>query len=108
MPRRRRLALICHPLIIAAFVAAAPAFAADPDNGGRLAHRWCTACHVVSLTQTRATTDQAPPFATIAKTPGLDAAKIALFLLNPHPKMPDMQLSRTEAEDLAAYIAALK
>ena len=54
------------------------------------------------------TTDQAPPFATIAKTPGLDAAKIALFLLNPHPKMPDMQLWGTEAEDLAAYIAALK
>ena len=51
---------------------------------------------------------QAPPFATVAKTPGFDAAKIALFLLNPHPKMPDMALSRSEAADLAAYIATLK
>jgi hypothetical protein len=24
--------------------------------------------------------------------------------MNPHPKMPDMQLSRGEADDLAAYI----
>jgi hypothetical protein len=40
--------------------------------------------------------------------PGLDAAKIAHFLLDPHPKMPDMSLSRTEAADIAAYIATLK
>jgi len=63
---------------------------------------------VVSPTQSRPATDQAPPFATVAKTPGFDAAKIALFLLNPHPKMPDMALSRSEAADLAAYIATLK
>jgi hypothetical protein len=45
---------------------------------------------------------------TIAKTPDFDAAKIALFLLDPHPKMPDMALSRSEAADLAAYIVSLK
>jgi hypothetical protein len=28
--------------------------------------------------------------------------------MDPHPKMPNMQLSRTEAGDLAAYIATLK
>ena len=33
---------------------------------------------------------------------------IALFLLHPHPKMPDIGLSRKGAEDLAAYISALK
>jgi hypothetical protein len=38
--------------------------------------------------------------------PGFDSAKLALFLLYPHPKMPDMNLSRSEAADLAAYIAA--
>jgi hypothetical protein len=30
---------------------------------------------------------------------------VAYFLLAPHPRMPDMALSRSEAEDLAAYIA---
>jgi hypothetical protein len=52
---------------------------------------------------------RAPPFPSIAKKPDFDAAKIALFLPDPHPKkMPDMGLSRKEAADLAAYIATLK
>jgi len=95
-------------LIFAAIVAATSAFTADPSNGLRVAQRWCEACHVVTPTQPRAATDQAPPFATIAKTPDFDAAKIALFLLDPHPKMPNMGLSRSDAADLAAYIATLK
>ena len=105
-----RLRYIGRGLIVAAILTTTPAFAADPDNGRRLAHRWCEACHVVVVSdnQLRSTTDQAPPFSSIAKTPGFDAAKIALFLLNPHPKMPDMGLSRKEAADLAAYIATLK
>jgi mono/diheme cytochrome c family protein len=93
---------------LAAIMATGSSFAADPDNGERLARRWCQACHVVTPAQTSTTTDQAPPFPVIAKSPGFDAAKIALFLLDPHPKMPDMGLSRKEAADLAAYIATLK
>lgn len=104
----RTIRYICVGLIVAWALTMTPAFAADANNGERLAHRWCAACHVVSATQRQSTTDQAPPFATIAKTPGFDAAKIALFLLDPHPKMPDMGLSRTAAADLAAYIATLK
>jgi mono/diheme cytochrome c family protein len=96
------------PLAAAVVMAAGPAFGADADNGTRLAHRWCEACHVVSATQRRTASDQAPPFSTIARRPGFDAAKIAFFLLDPHPKMPDMGLSRTEAADLAAYIASLR
>ena len=51
--------------------------------------------------------DSAPPFATIARKPGFDGSKIAQFLMDPYPKMPDMQLSRDEAKDLGAYIASL-
>jgi mono/diheme cytochrome c family protein len=94
-------------VILMLIVASAPAFAADPDNGERLAHRWCSSCHVVAADQ-RGPTSEAPPFATIAHQPGFDAAKIAFFLLDPHPRMPNMQLSRTEAADIAAYIATLK
>jgi mono/diheme cytochrome c family protein len=95
-------------LAISAFIVmASSAFAADADNGRRLARRWCAPCHVVASNQ-RGTTGEAPPFATIAGKPDFDAAKIALFLLDPHPKMPDMGLSRTAAADLAAYIATLK
>jgi hypothetical protein len=33
---------------------------------------------------------------------------LAFFLLTPHPRMPDMNLSRSEAADLAAYIMMQK
>ena len=108
MDGRTKLRCFSQYLIVVVIGAATPAFAADPTNGRRLAERWCQACHVVTPSQVRAATDQAPPFATIAKTPDFDAAKIALFLLDPHPKMPDMALSRSEAADLAAYIVSLK
>ena len=103
----RRLGCICQCSIFAATLAITPAFAADADNGERLARRWCMPCHVVASNQ-RGTTSEAPPFATIAHRPDFDAAKVALFLLDPHPKMPNMGLSRKEAADLAAYIATLK
>lgn len=81
------------------------ASAADPATGERMALRWCTACHVVAKDQPNGNT-QAPPFSAIARKPGFDAGKLALFLLLPHPRMPDMNMSRDEAADLAAYIAS--
>jgi mono/diheme cytochrome c family protein len=79
--------------------------AADARQGETLAKRWCADCHAVSREQVSATT-QAPPFSEIAKADKFDAASVALFLLAPHPRMPDMNLSRSEAADLAAYIGA--
>ena len=89
--------------LIAVFANAAAA--ADAANGGVLAKRWCATCHVVASDQQSAS-GQAAPFSAIGKTPDLDPAKLALFLLLPHPKMPDMNLTRAEAADLAAYIAS--
>jgi mono/diheme cytochrome c family protein len=79
---------------------------ADPAKGEQLAKRWCASCHIVSADQTRGA-DNVPAFAAIAKTPGFSAEKVGQFLLDPHPKMPDMQLTRDEARDLGAYIASL-
>jgi mono/diheme cytochrome c family protein len=94
-------------LVIASALIASSAWAADGRNGEALARRWCAACHVVASDQ-RGPASEAPPFASVAKRPDFDAHKLAFFLLNPHPKMPDMGLSRSAAEDLTAYIASLK
>src|SRR5215467_10832013 len=91
---------------LAIAIIAQPAVAADARNGEQIARRWCVSCHVVAADQ-REVTGEAPPFASIATRPGFDAARIAMFLLDPHPKMPDMSLTRKEAADLAAYIATL-
>ncbi len=89
------------------FAAVATAASADALQGEQLARRWCASCHVVAADQAQGNT-QAPTFSEIAKANTVDAAHVALFLLAPHPRMPDMNLSRSEAADLAAYIASQK
>jgi len=83
------------------------ATAGDARTGRQLAERWCQSCHAIAANQPMAVTE-APPFATIAKRPGFDEAKTAAFLLEPHPKMPPIGLSREAAADLAAFIASQK
>ncbi|HXZ23041.1 MAG TPA: c-type cytochrome [Pseudolabrys sp.] len=83
------------------------AVAADARKGEAVAKRWCANCHIVSVDQQRGTT-QAPPFSAVANNPDFNEGRLAYFLLVPHPKMPDMNLSRSEASDLAAYIATQK
>ena len=82
------------------------AAAADADHGAELAKRWCATCHVVDKDQKQASAD-VPPFGAIANKPDFSPDKIASFLLDPHPKMPNFPLSRIEAGDIAAYIKSL-
>lgn len=76
----------------------------NPDKGATLAQRWCASCHVVSKTQSRGA-DLTPTFETIARRGDFNAEQLAFFLLNPHPVMPNMALTRDEARDIAAFIA---
>ena len=83
------------------------AVAGDAKSGKQIAERWCQSCHAIGANQPTAVTE-APPFATIARKPDFDEAKVAVFLLEPHPKMPPIGLSRESAADLAAFIASQK
>jgi mono/diheme cytochrome c family protein len=84
--------------------AVSPSAGADAANGLRIARRWCAECHLVTQDQSRAKAD-VMPFASVAtrKT----AQEIATFLTDPHPKMPNMGLSRNEIADIVAYIKSL-
>ncbi len=82
------------------------AAAADTANGEKLAKRWCAACHVVASDQQQR---QYASGAVLGHRQGRRASmppSSRCYLLLPHPKMPDMNMSRAEAADLAAYIAA--
>jgi mono/diheme cytochrome c family protein len=110
-PFRRRpnsvfLPLTAFILGICAWVPTAEALPADAVHGEALARRWCASCHIVANDQMRGA-DNAPAFASIAKMPGFSSENVTKFLMDPHPKMPDMQLSRDETRDLGAYIATL-
>lgn len=103
----KRMNRLLSLTVLAMATAIGPTLAADPVNGERLARRWCAACHVVSEKQT-GTVSEAPPFAVVARRPDFSERTVAFFLLDPHPRMPNMSLTRAEASDLAAYIATLK
>ena len=94
-------------LLIAALSSSQSASAADAIHGEELARRWCAECHVVAGDQ-RQVLSQAPPFSEVARNPEFNVDRLAYFLLEPHPKMPNMSLTRREAADLASYIASLK
>jgi len=95
-----RLAL---SLLLLTAAAGTGAYSADALKGETLANRWCVACHIVSSTQQQGTS-QAPPFSAVGSKPDFNERALAYFLLAPHPRMPDMNLTRNEAADLAAYI----
>jgi mono/diheme cytochrome c family protein len=104
----RKLACVVTPIAatVVGFGLAISTASADPANGERLARQWCAACHVVAPDQ-KGTAVDVQPFSAIARMPGFNREKVAFFLLDPHPKMPNMSLSRSEAADLADYIASL-
>jgi mono/diheme cytochrome c family protein len=96
--------MLCATMLLADTGAAR---AADAANGGRIAQRWCVECHVVAPGQKQASAD-VPGFAAIAAKPDFNERALAFFLLDPHPKMPNLNLGRGEAQDIAAYIATLR
>jgi mono/diheme cytochrome c family protein len=83
------------------------ALAADADHGAELAKRWCATCHLVESGQKQASADVLS-FEAIATKSDFTPEKVAFFLLDPHPKMPNFPLGRNEAADLAAYIGSLR
>jgi mono/diheme cytochrome c family protein len=103
----RRARICVFLLLIGANLEHSGALAADAQHGKALAQVWCANCHLVAPEQRQASAD-VPSFASIGEQPGFNAARLALFLLDPHPKMPNLSLTRAEAADLAAYIGSLK
>jgi cytochrome c len=84
----------------------APASAQDAGRGRALAEAWCTSCHVVA--PKTAGGDIGPAFETVANREGQTLGGIMAWLFEPHPPMPDLQLSPADFRDLAAYIMSLR
>ena len=98
---------ISMPMVVALASLALPAAAQDPSAGGRLAVRWCMACHVVEPNQSTAT-DNAPSFREIVVRPGTTAGSLDRYLSTGHTLMPDFSLSSQERDMLVAYILSLR
>ena len=95
-------------LIAALFALIATPAPADEDlakRGRLLAERWCTGCHVIGPNEDGG--DVGPSFVWVATNPNRTEANIREWLADPHPPMPDFDLTATEFEALARYIASL-
>lgn len=107
LPRHRRT--LARGLVlggVALLATGGDLWAADADAGQRLARQWCVECHIVEPTQESAS-DAAPPFEAIAEDPDRTPEGLRAWLADPHPSMPNLQLSTGEIEDILAYIQTL-
>jgi mono/diheme cytochrome c family protein len=93
--------------VVATF--ALPALAAAPagnaDAGRDLVMRSCISCHAQETS--KAATDGAPPFSFVAKDNKQNPAWIRGWLMDPHPPMPGIMLSRKQIDDIIAYLNTL-
>jgi mono/diheme cytochrome c family protein len=93
-------------VLVALTALAAPANAADANNGERIAQSRCAACHIVVAPDEQREVADAPPFEAIARKFDFNADMLVFHLLEPHPKM-NFALTRREANDVAAYMSTL-
>ena len=98
-------------LIVAAtlFAAQFPAHAATPPGnvqaGKDLVTRSCITCHAPN--ETRRASDTAPPLSFLARDNKERPAWIRGWLMDPHPPMPGIMLSRQQINDIIAYLGSL-
>ncbi len=75
----------------------------DAKSGFWLVRHWCGSCHGLG---TGVASDGAPPLETIARRPNPEGW-IKAWLADPHPPMPNFNLSRSEINDIIAYLSVL-
>lgn len=90
---------------LALFGGIGAALAQDVANGQRLSERWCAECHAIGPVPGKS---KARSFAAIAAKESITAEMIASFLHLPHATMPNVPLRRNDAQDIAAFIMAMK
>jgi mono/diheme cytochrome c family protein len=80
----------------------------DIENGNKLARTLCTTCHLIGEPTEHPVPADVPSFASIANRPGQTLDHLSNWLTEPHPPMPNLNLTRTEIRDLAGYIFSLR
>jgi len=78
----------------------------DIRSGKRLAEIWCSACHRIDANVGVA--DGAADFYSIANLHSTTALSLRVFLQTSHKEMPNFHVTKSEADDLIAYILSLR
>jgi mono/diheme cytochrome c family protein len=84
------------------------AWAQDIEQGHQLATRWCANCHVVEHTTAAASANGLPTFPAIASSSRSTPDLLRATMSAQHGRMPDLQLTKRQQDDLIAYISSLR
>jgi mono/diheme cytochrome c family protein len=106
MPPALRPAVLAAALAVFPCAARAQDLAADRVAGQRVAEHICAECHQVDAKLRPGL--PGPDFARVAAMPSTTMAALQAFLRTPHAKMPNISLSKTEIDDVTAYLMSLK
>lgn len=96
-------------ILLALAILALPALASAEGNAERgkaLAMRWCSGCHIVAEDQPGG--DAGPAFTSLMRNDARTEFDLREWLFQPHPPMPDLNLSAEEIDDLIAYIRTIQ
>lgn len=114
MPRhpryRRRViaAALGLPLLILPVLTPRPAQAGSAEEGHNIASRWCVSCHNIGKSEKPSVSDTAPTFDSVARRKDFNRVHLEAWLGNPHPPMPNFNLTRNEIDSLVNYIESLR
>ncbi|MBK3778194.1 c-type cytochrome [Azospirillum brasilense] len=102
---------LCAGVLVVAFAMADMTQAADAEAGRSIADRWCAACHIISEgnagSRAVSGTDAVPTLSSIARDPNRSPNWLRQWLIFPHPPMPDLNLTRSETDDVIAYLQGM-
>jgi mono/diheme cytochrome c family protein len=88
-----------------------PAQAQEQGNAQRgkaYAEQLCSDCHRTGREAAPSGDPKAPPFSTVAKTKGMTAMALGVWMQTSHPTMPNIRLKPETMDDIIAYILTLR
>jgi len=103
----RLAALLATTALVAAGAASAQEIG-SVDAGHAIAKKVCAQCHLVEIGQAPPRDVGAPPLKAVMARPDATEFRLRAFLRTPHHKMPDLQFTPAETDDIIAYLLSLK
>ncbi len=91
-----------------AFCCGVRAEESSAEAGLAYARAVCSECHAIRGDDFLSPNPKAPPFAKIARTPGMTGAALFVILQTPHRDMPDLIIPAKDKADVVAYILSLQ
>ena len=91
---------------VALFSGVGATAAQEADEGLRLSRQWCSSCHIVEPAASGS--DAARPFEAIVNNSEFTGDGLRAWLADPHPPMPNLDLTRAETEAIIDYLLSLR